>query len=326
MNFSDLICRTRFAKTTGLAICCASVVITLATSNLAAQQSTSAADFFPGTTAVFVHVEKPAELIGTIETHPVVNFVLEMKEVKQLMRSPQFAMAMLGRGLLETQIEENVIQALKTNTANGLWLGVDTATNGVVIMFQSKDEDRLKLVAGQVLKLVTTTAANSGNKSPFKKQEYRDAVAAEFDGFLVARYESWFLLTNKPKFAKQIVDNMIDGSDATLSQQDWFKKALAQRQPSDVWAAIDLETIRQSSAGKEPFIGRTDNPGVELIFGGILDALKNAPVVLAEFNIKDNIDLTLSTPFDAKWANEAREFFFGEELGGFAPGRWLQKI
>jgi hypothetical protein len=284
-----------------------------------AQQSPSAADFFPETTAVFVHIEKPAQLIETIETHPVVNYVMEMKEVKQLMRSPQFAMAMLGRGLLETQIDENVIEALKTNTGNGLWLGVDTATNGVVVMFQSKDEDRLKQVAGQILKLVATTASKDGKKEPFKKQEYRDAVAAEFDGFLVARYKSWFLLTNKPKCAKQIVDNMIDGTDKSLANQAWFKKALSQREQADVWAAIDLDAIRERSGDKQPFIGRTDNPGVELIFGGILDALKNTPVALGGLNINESIDLTLSTPFDAEWANDAREFFFGKDLGGFAP-------
>lgn len=302
----------------GLAICFAGF-LAFYSANSHAQEKPSAADYLPNTTAVFVHVEKPAELIETIETHPVVNHVLEMKEVKRLMRSPQFAMAMLGRGLLETQIEESVIDALKTNTANGLWVGVDTATQGVVIMFNSKDEDRLKRVAGQILKLVSTTAGNDGKKTPFKKQEYRDAIAAEFDGFLVVRYKSWFLLTNKSDFAKQIVDNMVDGADSPLADQAWFKQAISQREQADVWAAVDLETVRKSAPDQEPFIGRTDNPGVELIFGGILDALQHTPVAIGGLNINENIDLTLATPFDAQWANEAREFFFGKDLGGFAP-------
>ena len=316
---SQFFVRRNIPHPLGTALCCALTIAALSSSYCDARQAPSAADFFPKTTAVFVHVEKPAELIETIETHPVLNYVLEMKEVKQLLRSPQFAMAMLGRGLLESQIEENVIDALKTNTANGLWMGVDTATNGVVVMFKSKDEDRLKRVAGKILKLISTTASEDGKKAPFKKQEYREAVAAEFDGLLVARYKSWFLLTNKPKSAKQMVDNMIDGTDSPLSQQSWFKKALAQREKSDVWAAVDLETIRRRSPENKPFMGRTDNPGVELIFGGVLDALKNTPVVLGELDINESIELTLSTPFDATWANEAREFFFGKDLGGFAP-------
>ena len=293
------------------------------TTQLAIGQTDSAADYFPKTTAIYVHVEKPAELISTIESHPVLNYVLEMKEVQQLMRSPQFAMAMIGRGLLESQIDESVIEALKTNTANGIWIGVDTETDGVLLAFQSKDEARLKTVAGKVLKLLAATASKNGNDPPFKKRDYRDAVAAEFKGGLIARYKSWFVLTNKNDLAKTFVDNLHDGQDSPLSKQDWFKKAVAQRaaqnSKSDVWAAVDLETIRKSDDKNEIFLGQTDNPGVELIFGGVLDALKNAPHAMGQLSLNEHLDFSMSVPFDADWAHEAREFFFGKELGGFAP-------
>ena len=151
-------CRQRFASR--FAVLVALLAGFIPTTQLAIGQTDSAADYFPKTTAVYVHVEKPAELISTIESHPVLNYVLEMKEVQQLMRSPQFAMAMIGRGLLESQIDESVIEALKTNTANGIWIGVDTETNGVLLAFQSKDEARLKTVAGKVLKLIATTAVS----------------------------------------------------------------------------------------------------------------------------------------------------------------------
>lgn len=311
----SLPCRLRSARILSVAT---SFVLTTAVL-CQAQAPQSAAEFFPKTTAVYVHVEQPAELIETIETHPVVQQVLDMKEIKTLMRSPQFAMAMLGRGFLESQIEETLVEALKTNMAKGLWVGVDPATDGVAVVFHSRDEKRLKRVAGQILKLVSTTATNDGKKAPFKKDEYRGAVAAKFDDFLVARYKSWFMLTNKSDFAKQIVDNMIDGTDEPLADQTWFKKALAQRQPSDVWAAVDLETVRNAAKNAEPFIGRTDNPGVELIFGGILDSLQHTPVALGGVSINEGIDVTLSTPFDKEWANDAREFFFGKDLGGLAP-------
>ncbi|MFK7768469.1 MAG: hypothetical protein AB8B55_14705 [Mariniblastus sp.] len=283
----------------------------------------TAADFFPETTAIYLHVEDPANLIETIETHPVLNYVLQMKDVQKLMRSPQFAMAMVGRGLLETQIEENVIEALKSNTAGGIWLGFDTETNGALVAFKAKDEARLKTVAGRILKLVATTAGKDGNDPPFKKKDYRDAVAAEFDGFMIARYKSWFVLTSKKKFAKTFVDNLHDGADSPLSKQDWFKKAVAQRagqkSKSDVWAAVDLETVRELADDKTLFLGQTDNPGVELIFGGVLDALKNAPHAMGELSLNEHLDFSMSVPFDAGWANEARGFFFGEDLGGFAP-------
>lgn len=286
----------------------------------AAQQAQSAPDFLPKTTAVYVHVKDPAALTETIQNHPILNYVLEMKEVQQRMRSPQFAMAMLGRGLLEQQIGEDVIESFKKHTAHGIWVAVDTETNGVMLLFQSKDENELKKTAGKVLKFIASMAAQNGNEAPFKKVDYRDAVAAEFDGLLIARYKTWFMLTNKPKLAKSVVDNMIDGADASLAQQDWFKQAFAQqRSEADVWAAVDLATIRKIAKNQEAFLGRTDNPGIELMFGGVLDALKNAPVALGELNLNEHLDFSLSAPFDAKWANASREFFFGKNLGGYAP-------
>lgn len=283
---------------------------------LSAQQTESAADYFPKTTAIYMHVKSPAELIDKIENHDVVNHVLEMKPVKQLLLSPQGAMAMAGKGLFEAEIGEPVLDALKTNTSNGIWFCADPATEGVMIAFQSKDENKLKRFAGKSLKFISTMAKG---KQPFKKMDYRDAVAAKFDDFLIARYKSWFLICNKPELAKATVDAMIDGTKTNLSSQQWFKDALAERKSSDLWVAIDLEGVRKIANDPKVFGGQTDNPGVELIFGGILDVLKNSPIALGNLNINQHINLDISAPFDADWAHESREYFFGKQLNGAAP-------
>ena len=163
------------------------------------QASESAADHFPSTTAIYVHVEKPAELIDTIENHPVVKKALALKQVEDLIASPQVAMALLGRAFVETQIGQTVQEALKENTEKGLWFGIDTESEGVILVFQAREEDRLKKVAGILLKLVQQNAEGEGKDPPFKRVDYRDAVAAKFDDFLVARYKNWFAITNKPK-------------------------------------------------------------------------------------------------------------------------------
>ena len=283
------------------------------------QASESAADHFPSTTAIYVHVEKPAELIDTIENHPVVKKVLALKQVQDLIASPQVAMALLGRAFVETQIGQTVQEALKENTEKGLWFGIDTESDGVILVFQAREEDRLKKVAGILLKLVQQNAEGEGKDPPFKRVDYRDAVAAKFDDFLVARYKNWFAITNKPKLGKAFVDNLIDGTDSPLSKQKWFKDASAKRGDADVWAAVDMNAIRKIADDGEAFSGRTDNPGVELVFGGVLDALKNSPVAFAELNVDEQIDVAVSAPFNADWATEAREFFFGKKLGGLAP-------
>ncbi len=285
------------------------------------QHTKDAAEFLPPSTALYVHAAKPAALIDTIENHEIVTHVLELEPVQKLMRSPQFAMFMLGKGLLETNIESSVIDALKTNMAGGLWLGLDAESGGAIVIFKSSDEAKLKRTIGQVLKFAATTAMGDGDQVPFKKQEYRDAVAADFgNNMLIARYQSWFMLSNKSGLVKKVIDNMHDGTSSPLSDQNWFKQAIANRSDSDIWATVDLDAIRKKSGGGgNIFTGRTDNPGVELIFGGMLDALKHSPVATASVNIQEDIDFSIAAPFRTEWADEARDYFFGKDLEGRAP-------
>ena len=303
--------------TSALALCVWAVSL-LAASPAQAQQATDSEDasqFLPATTAIYIHAADPAQLIETIETHPIVNYVLELKSVKRLMRTPEFAMLLLGKGLFETNIEETVFEALKTNTAKGAWLAVDQS-GGVILLVHSKDEARLKRVVGQALKLAGTVG---NGKIEIKKKDYRDAVAAELDGVLIARYKSWFAVTSKKEYAKRIVDNMHDGATDPLAKQKWFIDAQAKRTKSDLWAAVDLETIRENVDDKAAFLGVTDNPGVELVVGGILDALKHSPIAMGEFNLDDQVKIKLAAPFKTEWAHEARDYFFGDNLAGRAP-------
>jgi hypothetical protein len=289
------------------------------TQDLRAQRNNTAAEYLPATTALYLQVQKPAELIKTIENHAVVKKVLGLEQIKDLLNSPEFAMAMLGRTFVETQLGQSIQEALRENTEKGLWVAFDPESEGIIIVFRAREEARLKKVAGTILNLVKQNAEGEGGKSPFERVDYRDAVAAKFDDFLVARYQDWFAITNKPKLAKTFVDNLIDGVESPLSSQTWFKDATSKRGDSDVWAAIDMDAIRKIADNPEAFSGRTDNPGVELIFGGVLDALKNSPNAFAELNIGEQIDLTVSAPFETDWVTESREYFFGKELKGMAP-------
>ena len=288
----------------------------------ARQQPTTAADYLPATTVAFLHVEQPQELISKIESHEVLRQVMELQQVKDLLNSPQFAMAMLGRGMLEAQIDEPVLESLKTNSANGIWLAVDSKTNGVILAIQSKDEAKLKRLAGSTLSMISNLAKRQGDDQPFKKTKYRHAVAAEFEGFVIARHNDWFLATNKPKLAQRFVDNQIDGAESPLSKQPWFVDATNSRKanPSDAWLAVDLESARKLvPENNRAFSGQTDNPGVELVFGGLLDVMKNSPFTTASLNLANDIEISVNAPFEADWANESRDYFFGKGLAGRAP-------
>jgi hypothetical protein len=293
--------------------------LTLLFQSANAQETGSAARYFPKSTALYLEIEHPDQLIRKVEEHPVVDRISELKQVKQVMRSPQFAMALLVKGLVESQIDQPLLDAIKSNTAGGISVGIDTETNGIAIVFRSPDEASLRKLAGTILNVVATGAKQQGNDSPFVKKEYRDAVAAKFDGFIVARYRTWFVIANKDKLAKSIVDSMIDGTESSLVDHAWYQDAKAEESVSDVWLAIDLQALREAGVAQALFQGRTDNPGAELILGGLFDSLKNAPAAVGHLKFDKDVALSISIPFERGWATEARRFFFGERFDGAAP-------
>jgi hypothetical protein len=314
MGSCDLL---RFAGFLGL------VGIVLIGNDTLAQQTDIPANYFPASTAIYLQIDQPDQMIDKIAKHPLVESVSELKQVKKILFSPQFAMAMLAKGLIEAEIEEPLLNATKTCVSRGLALGIDSKTNGFAIVFRSSDEAKLKRLVGSILNVVAVGAKQEGQEIPFKKKKYRAAVAAEFDGFIIARYQSWFVIADKPRLARKIVDNLIDEPNGSLADQKWFQQVLRQNGAADAWLAIDLDSVRSAGVAKDLFRGSTDNPGAELVVGGIFDALKHAPVATGQLQLDQDLDFTLKLPFDAEWASKPRRFFFGQQLEGVAPAPLL---
>ena len=65
---------------------------------------------------------------------------------------------------------------------------------------------------------------------------------------------------------------------------------------------------------------KSNNPPAELIFGGILGALPDAPYVTASLELDaSRIKLTASLPADPRAIAKSREFYFGSAGNGAAP-------
>lgn len=292
------------------------LVIGVAASSMAQE---TAIDFFPESSVAVVEVKHPDALIAKIAEHRLIKTAWEMPQVERMLATPQAAMAQLGLKLLEGQLGEPILETIKENTSGGLWVGVDLPTQGVVMVFRAKEEDRLKRVAGKVLKFAASAAQQGGNDVPFKKTKYRDAAAAEFDKAIIARYKNWFVVCNKKELAKQVVDRMIDGEPSGLSSKAWYQKAKRQNEAADIIAAVDLAQLRGVAKNGAVFSGQTDNPGIELLFGGVLDLLKHSPAMYASLEFSNDLAISVEAPFDESWTNESREYFYGQQMSGKAP-------
>ncbi|MGI9518680.1 MAG: hypothetical protein ACR2NP_16605 [Pirellulaceae bacterium] len=286
-------------------------------------QADAGARIFPESTSVYLRVNQPGELIDKIMKHPLRAEIEALEPVQEALNTPEMKNGRIALALLESQIGEEWLPAVKRLTSGGLFVGADLGNEAVGIAFQADDEELLKKTAGVLLGFVK----NNAGEDAFEVKEYRGGKFAEFDDFLIARFGTWFIVANKNEFAKQMADNLLDGvmgdeatDDILLGNPVYASSATSQSTADDAWAFVNLKTIRDAGVAGELFAGTTENPGNELLFGGILEAIEGADFASAALQFNEQaISLKTLLPFDAKSFREAREFFFGNQSLGRAP-------
>ena len=285
--------------------------------------SATGARIFPATTHVFVQVPQPDQLIQKILSHPLRSDIETLEPVRQALNSPQMKQGRLGLAFLETRIGEKWLPALKKLTDHGLFIGAELSSESVGIAFQSSDEALLKKTAGEILGFIKQQVGEDA----LQISSYRGGKLAELDQITMARFGNWFLISNQGLFARQMADHLLDGVIAgrppadTLAARGVFEQAWqALGDEGDARIFADLEILRQAPQSQALFAGSTDNPGVELLFGGILEALKDADFLAANLTLGDD-SLTVRTtlPCQSTSFQSSREFYFGNRAEGRAP-------
>ena len=289
---------------------------------------TTAATYMPGTTVFFAQISDPPALLDQVLNHPVRAKIEALEPVQEFYKSPQFLMAQVGEKYIQWQLGDSWDNLVKRLTDRGMFLGFDAKTQGVVVLFRTSDEAKLKQVAGALLGFIETQAKNESKPAPFKKAKYRGHSTAKFDQAIIARVNDWFLFSNKEALAKQVADRIIDEkTDGSLAGLSTFSNAIKGVQPDvSLWAYADLDTLRKSGAAKELFEGRTNQPFVELLAGGVLESFKTAKFASAAVQLDNKgLSISFSTPFDKSSAADDRAYFFGQDKNGQAPKPLLPK-
>lgn len=293
----------------------------LAASPLTAQQTETAAHFLPSTTLAYVEIRHADNIIDTVLNHPLRKKIESIPDIKKALNKANPAMIQMVVGMFETQMKEPWNETLANICHGGIHVAFDSKSNGVLVMVNAQDEAKLKRVAGIVLGWVRSESEKNGKPAPFKISEYREGKVAKFEGAVVARVGHWLLVSNKPELARQVADNILDGTNDSLANNQEFASAIQSRRPDgQVWSYLDLNAIRKSGVAKDLFTGKTQDAAAELLFGGLMSTLKNTPYVIASLQIETSgIDVTASIPHDPAVVESPREFYFGENSSGRAP-------
>lgn len=275
----------------------------------------------PDTTGLIVSIPHPDQVLDHLLSHPIRDDLEKLDAYQSALNSPQALQGKLLLGLFESQVGMTWPEAIKSITRHGLYIAGDPDHEAFAVLMRADSETNLRKVAGTLLNWVAKQAEDEGREVPFEIRDYRDFKVADFGVFIMARWKSWLLISNRKLHAKQIADNLLDGAetDTNLASANWYQQARSLEKTGDVWVGVNLKSLRERNIAQELFRGTTDDAAAELILGGILDVLEDSDLAAGQLNIGDRIDLSISVPLAADKIRSVREYYFGPELTGRAP-------
>jgi hypothetical protein len=286
----------------------------------------SAAELLPTSTLVYLEIREPGKFVEGILEHPIARKLAAAPEVRKALEEPKARELLAIIAELEKRVGMRWRAAVDAAAGDGIVVAFEAWTQGVVGLVRSKDRDAATRLCDALFSLVREDAANKGLADPVKTVEQRGLTTHEVHQVTISQIGSWLALSNKPQIVRSIADRAkADDAAPTLAGDDEFRqaKSLAARDAAmpDAWAMVRLAPLRLLGVAK-PLLnnaGKSDDPGAELLGGGIISAMSNAPFVASSINITgDVLRLSVATPFDRAWVGPERRFYFGGNADGAA--------
>ena len=293
----------------------------LSSAALALADERTAPEILPPSTAIFVEIRQPQELLNTIYDHKLVRRIEELDQVRSAMEKKEYLNFKAGVALIESQMGLPWRKIIGQAVGGGIALAVDAKTRGVVMVARSADHVTASKLLETLANLASLDAHNKGNPDPIKISDYRGIKTYSLDKGKFAAVAGWLLITNNDALGKQMIDSVLDSPAESLAVDTQFAKAYtAESATTTLWGYVNTAAIRDAGVAKKLFTGQADNPLAELIFGGILSTLTHTPYVTFSLDVSDRqLRLSATAPYDRAWAGESREYYFGPQGKGAAP-------
>lgn len=285
----------------------------------------TAAELLPASTIAVLHVESASKIVQWAEEHPARSRIEQLPQVIAGKKSQQYQAFAGGVVLFEASMQMRWQQVLEGVSENGLTIGLDPETDGVVLLSHGSTD-----VAAKLFQTLTSTAKIVGNQNAkIEQSAYQGYPVLSIDQAKIAQLNDWIVVTNKPKLGKQVVDRyhaLTNGStDLTESTElpasTEFPMGLAnvenyrvasESQSSSTWMFIDVDRIRKSGAAPELYSGRTENILAEALVGGLFSILQETPYATAGLTLDESaVDLSIELPTQPVWI-EPRKYSFAD--------------
>ncbi|MCH8045714.1 MAG: hypothetical protein IID44_18540 [Planctomycetes bacterium] len=292
-----------------------------------AKAEKSAAQLLPSSTIVYAEVTQPKKLLAALLDHPLRKRVESLPPVAKALDGPGYVIVNAVVKHLEEQIGLPWRGAVGALSAGGIHFAIDGRTKGAVLLVKSRDAKTLVTVRDALFKLVRQDAKTKKKPDPIEDKTYRGIPAYKMNDLLLATAGRWLMVTNNAKLGREVLDRYLGDDSKPLADNSRFqtaRKTIA-GDPT-LWAYLNVAAIRDAGIAAELFSGKTDNPAIELLAGGILDTLGQTPFATGSLYLDDKqARLVLATPHQRGWTSKGRAYYLGPKGEAAAPPLLLPK-
>ena len=235
-------------------------------------------------------------------------------------QSNEYQQLTVGVALLEAKLGVGWQAAVRDLLGGGIALCGDPASQSGFVALRCRQPELLKKLNSTLAEFIEADAKNKGRPSPVKSQEHQGVTGWSFgpnECHIIL--DDLLVVSNKADTLKAVVDRHREAAAKGLTASSSFRQARAQK-PAGVlgWSWIDLTAVRNDPNVTRALAAKSDNPGAEVLLGGVGDALRQAPYATATLSLENNrLRLRGELPFEASQRSAARQWFFAP--GGNEP-------
>ncbi|HZN35395.1 MAG TPA: DUF3352 domain-containing protein [Pirellulaceae bacterium] len=274
----------------------------------------SAGELLPASVVAYVEVPQPAKVLDVVFDHPLARQLQQQPEYKAAQQTPQYEQLQAAIQKAEGALGQPWRKAAAEIGAGGLFFGVDLTTRGVVALAAASSEAQAAKGRDAILELSRASAAS------IKENEHRGVKVHEIGDAGFAAVGNWLVASNKRALVWQVIDNH-QGHSEPLAGDEQFQSVLKARtgQPA-AWLYADLRLLKLIPGFRQAIDKKSDNPPVELLAGGIIGSIPDAPYVTAALDLNPaGVKLKVALPCKPNETAKKREFYLGGEARGVAP-------
>jgi hypothetical protein len=287
---------------------------------------TDPATLAPETTVVYAELSNLDPLLD-VALAPRTRQLLENVDAYQkYVQSEKYQQLKMVVGVLEGRLGKSWDAALRELVGGGVSVCFDPASQTGFLAIRSRDRELLAKLNSTLIELIEGDAKTHGRPSPVKSHEYRGFNGWSLGGEEIhAIVDDFLLISNKADTLKAAIDRRCDPSTKNLAGTDEFAAARSKRPGGSIgWSWLKLAAVRQDPNVQQALSKRSDNPLVELLLAGVIDALKQAPYVTASLVHESNaLRLRTELPRQASATSASRAWYFAakpDEAALVPPG------